>query len=271
MSESEFRQIRDIVFSTTGISLADSKKALVISRLARRLAELKFNNYIKYIQRLKSDTNEIFYMINRITTNLTRFYREDFQFPILKEQALPSLLSKAKRGGKKTLRVWSAGCSTGEEVYTVLFEILDFFKGSIPSSIDFKILGSDIDTNVLSKAKRARYSESEIKGLSPRILSTYFDRASQTDYIVKDAFRKYVTFSRNNLVYDEFNFKSKIDIIFCRNVVIYFNTETKQKVYEKFYAVLNEPGYFFSGHSENLFKYSRMFKFIGKSVYKKVV
>lgn len=270
LSDDEFHQIREIVWKTTGISLADSKKALVISRLARRLRELGFYSFQKYVHLLKTDSDEVLLMINRITTNLTRFYREKAQFIQLKEIILPEIAAAVKREEKNSLKIWSAGCSTGEEVYTILFEVMDFFKGAIPPSLDFKILGTDIDTNVLGKAVSGRYSSEELKGLDEGIVRKYFNPVPGGLFEIKERFRKYVLFLKLNLVYDDFNFKNKFDIIFCRNVVIYFNKETKQKLYEKFYAVLGEPGYFFSGHSENLFLYSQMFRFIGKSIYKKV-
>jgi chemotaxis protein methyltransferase CheR len=270
LSDTEFRQIRKIVWKTTGISLADTKKALVISRLARRLRELGYHSFHKYVNLLKTDPDEVLSMINRITTNLTRFYREKAQFVQLKEIILPEIVTAVKKKRKNSLRIWSAGCSTGEEVYTILFEVMDFFKDVIPSSIDFKILGTDIDSNVLEKAASGCYRNEELKGLDEPHIKKYFNPISDNQFEIKERFRKYVLFLKLNLVNDEFNFKNKFDIIFCRNVVIYFNKETKQRLYEKFHTVLENPGYFFSGHSENLFLYSQMFRFMGKSIYKKV-
>lgn len=273
LSDTEFRQIREIVWKITGISLADSKKALVISRLARRLKDLECSTFFRYIQRLKTNSDEVLFLVNHITTNLTRFYREKAQFVPLKENILPEILAAAGKKGKHNLRIWSAGCSSGEEVYTILFEILDYFKGTIPATLDLKILGTDIDTNMLKKASSGRYSDEELKGVEEYTVVKYFNRVHGVEgkqFEIKRQFKKYVVFTKLNLVYDDFKFRSKIDAIFCRNVVIYFNKETKEKVYKKFYTALDDPGYFFSGHSENLFQYSHIFKFIGKSVYKKV-
>lgn len=270
LSDNEFNKIRNIVYKTTGISLAETKRALIISRLFRRLKELNFESFEPYIRLLQNDTDETISLINRITTNLTRFYREENQFPVLKQKVLPQLMKTKKKSRDPFLRVWSAGCSTGEEVYTILFEIMEAFKGRVPAGIDFKILGSDIDTNVLKKASSGQYSDEELKGINPDILGKYFNRVSDTLYRVKEGVRRYVGFRRINLVYEPFSFKRKIDIVFCRNVVIYFDKETRGNVYMKFHGVLNNPGYFFSGHSENLFKYNHVFSFIEKSVYKKV-
>ncbi|MGE5340169.1 MAG: CheR family methyltransferase [Candidatus Omnitrophota bacterium] len=270
LNDQEFRKIRTIVYETTGISLAESKRALVVSRLYKRLRELNFNTFEQYIARLESDMDEISFFINRITTNLTKFYREKNQFDVFQHRILPIIKENKKRKGEKKLRIWSAGCSTGEEVYTILFELFKAYQGHPPLSVDVKILGSDIDTEVLKKAHSAQYTTEELKGLDPIALDTYFDQLSDTDYRMQDWLRKFVVFKRINLVYDEFHFKNKIDIIFCRNVLIYFNKETRKRVYEKFHTVLNNPGFFFSGHSENLFKFNHLFEFIEKSIYKKV-
>lgn len=279
LSDSEFREFRDIVKQTTGINLSDTKKALVISRLARRLRELNIQTFITYIHRLRKDTNELLFMINRITTNLTRFYREKGQFDILRHTVLPEILEEKKKslihrertnGPEQKLRIWSAGCSSGEEVYTILFETLEYFGGRLPAGLDLKILGSDIDTNVLEKARTGEYTAEEMNGVDAHILARYFRSGAGGGFRVRDHIRPYVSFSRLNLVYDAFQFKNPIDIIFCRNVVIYFNRETKSEVYHKFYQVLSHPGYLFSGHSENLFPYADMFSFVKKSVYKKI-
>lgn len=271
LSDDEFRKIRYIVHKTTGIFLAENKRALVISRLFRRLRELNLTTFQPYIHLLETDSHETIGFINRITTNLTRFYREKNQFDILKQKVLPLVMEHKHHIHDKNLRIWSAGCSTGEEVYTILFEIMDSFNGHVPTGWDFKILGSDIDTTVLKKAYAAQYTIEEIKGVKQDTLQKYFIRVSDTLFQVKEVFRRFVGFRRINLVYDEFNFKRKIDVIFCRNVVIYFDKETRANVYRKFHAALNNPGYFFSGHSENLFKFGHVFKFVEKSVYKKVV
>lgn len=270
LSDNEFSQIRDIVRNATGISLADSKKALVISRLARRLSELKIHSFLTYIKRLRADANEVLFMINRITTNLTRFYRESGQFAVLREVILPEIMKSKRERGEDSLRIWSAGCSTGEEVYTILFELFAYFKGTPPLTPVLKIMGSDIDTNVLRKAASGEYTVEELKGLDEDMKSHYFHHVSGDLFQVKDRFRKYTMFTKLNLVHDAFKFKNKIDVIFCRNVVIYFDQESKQKVYEKFHSVMNDPGFLFSGHSENLFRYSNLFKFLKKGVYKKV-
>jgi chemotaxis protein methyltransferase CheR len=270
LSDHEFRKIRTIVYKTAGINLTDSKRALVISRLSRRLRQLNLDSFRPYIRLLESDTEEVLLLVNRITTNLTRFYREKNQFPVLRDQVLPVILDHKKKRPGQPLRIWSAGCSTGEEAYTILFEIAEAFGGRIPAGLKLKILGSDIDTIVMKKAASGLYSGEELSGLPPETRDKYFDSLSGQLYRVKDRWRKYVEFRRINLVYDPFQFKFKQDIIFCRNVVIYFDKQTRGKLYKKFHAVLNEPGFFFAGHSENLFKYNEVFKFVEKSIYKKV-
>jgi len=271
ISDHEFKRIRSIVYQTAGINLTESKRALIVSRFARRLRQLQMESFKPYIRLLESDADEMLLMINRITTNLTRFYREDTQFSVLKERILPQIMQYKKKHNNCKLRIWSAGCSTGEEVYTILFEVLDAFHGRIPTPVDLKILGSDIDTNVLKKAGSGVYSREELLGVSSGTIENFFDRFGSEEFRIKDRWRQYVGFKKINLVYDPFTFKNLIDIIFCRNVVIYFDKSTQKGLYEKFFSALNEPGFFFSGHSENLFKYSHAFKFVEKSIYKKVV
>jgi chemotaxis protein methyltransferase CheR len=271
LSDNEFSQIRDIVRRSAGISLADSKKALVVSRLARRLNELKIHSFLTYINRLKGDADEVLFMINRITTNLTRFYRENAQFNVLRESILPEILKAKREKGEDTLRIWSAGCSTGEEVYSILFEVLAYFKGTAPVSPALKIMGSDIDTNVLRKAASGIYTVEELNGLDEQTKNRYFHPVPGGGFQVRDRFKKYTVFTKLNLVHDEFKFKNRIDVIFCRNVVIYFDQDSKQRIYEKFNGVMNDPGFLFSGHSENLFRYADLFKFVKKGVYKKVL
>lgn len=269
LNDHEFNQIRKIVYKTAGINLTESKRALVISRLARRLRQLKLNSFQRYIHLLSQDADEVLLMINRITTNLTRFYREQNQFPVLREVVVPLIHEQSRRRGRP-FRVWSAGCATGEEVYTIVFEIANAFDGHIPANLKFRVLGSDIDTSVLKKAATGIYSDEEIADIKHADREKYFDILSPHLFRVKDKWRKYTDFKRINLVYDDFKFNHKMDIIFCRNVVIYFDKETRATLYEKFHTVLNEPGFLFAGHSENLFKYNHVFKFVEKSIYRKV-
>jgi len=270
LSDNEFNEIKKLVFNLTGISLSDTKKALVISRLSKRLRKLKINSFSEYLSFLKGNREEIFLVINSITTNHTMFYRESNQFDTLKKKILPELLKHKENINNNKLRIWSSACSSGEEVYTILFELFEYFDGKIPSNLDLKVLGSDIDTNVLKKAKTGIYTAEELKGIELRILKKYFDKIDEKMYAVKKRIKEHAIFSKINLVYDDFKFKNPIDILFCRNVTIYFSSETKSKIYEKFHKVMNNPSYYFSGHAESLFNYSHLFKFIEKSIYKKV-
>ena len=264
LSLSDFNKIRSIVFESTGITLADTKSALIVARLSKRLIKMNIAGFEQYIELLNNDPSEILELINRITTNLTYFYRESGQFELLKLTVLPEFKNKNK------LRIWSAACSTGAEVYTILFEIIDYFNGRVPENIDLKILGSDIDTTVLSKAKKGAYTKEELNKLNDTKRQTYFNKENNDRFVVKDIYKKYVGFRKINLINDEFSFKNDIDIIFCRNVAIYFNEETKDKLYDKFYNVLGKKGYIFSGQSESLFKWSNKYKFLKKSIYEKV-
>jgi len=268
LNKKDFNRIRDIVFKNTGISLSDAKGPLIVSRLSKRLIRMGIPDFTTYVELLEEKDVEVLELINRITTNLTYFYREADQFKILQETILENILSAKKN--KNILRIWSAACSTGAEVYTILFEMLEYFKGIVPSNMDLKILGSDIDTTVLNKAKSGAYTKEELNKLNPEKVNKYFNRIDEDLFVIKEELKKFVGFRKINLVYDEFKFKQKIDIIFCRNVAIYFDDETKDKLYKKFYNVISDEGYIFSGQSENLFKWNDKFKFIKKSIYKRI-
>ncbi len=270
LTDTEFNEIKKIVFDFTGISLSDTKKALVISRLSKRLRKLNMNSFLEYLDFLKGNRDEVFFVINSITTNHTMFYRESNQFQTLKKKILPEILEYKKKKKDNRIRIWSSACSSGEEVYTILFELFEFFNGSIPSDLDLKVLGSDIDTNVLKKAKSGIYASDELRGIELTILNKYFNKIHDNKYSVKQIIKNYAVFSKINLVYDDFKFKNLVDILFCRNVVIYFNSETKRKVYEKFHKIMADLSYLFSGHAESLFNYNDMFSFVEKSIYRKV-
>lgn len=268
--DEEFEWVRQRVYKLAGIHLVDSKKAMVVTRLSRRLVELGIHTFAEYITYLERDDDEVLHMINSITTNITRFYREERQFEVMKEKILPELLQHKRQQSQPRLRIWSAGCSSGEEVYTVLMETMVYLREHPFPALDVKVLGSDIDTTVLQKARSGLYNEEEMLGVGEERRKEFFEVNPDGLWKFRDMYRRHTVFHKINLVYDNFAFKNPIDIIYCRNVVIYFDNETKNKVYRKFHGVLGNPGYFFSGHSENLFKQKGLFRFLEKSIYEKI-
>jgi len=269
LDDKQFNLFREIIYREAGIKLSDMKKALVQSRLLRRLRELHIFSYDDYYSFLQDNyTQEIINLINCITTNKTEFFREARHFDFMHQVVLPEYVKMKK----KTLRIWSAGCSTGEEPYTIAITLLEFFKDmQMP---DIKILATDIDTHVLELALDGRYKKEILEMLNVDMLRRYFLKGSDVNlgfYRVKDHVKKYIYFRRLNLLSDHYPMKNQFDIIFCRNVIIYFDKETQKRLFGKFYQYLKDDGYLFLGHSESLTDENNRFTFQGNSIYRKKV
>ncbi len=268
LNDADFDLFREIIYRESGINLSPLKKALVQSRLMRRMRELglrDFHDYYNYLQ--ENFTEEKINLINCITTNKTDFFRESGHFDYLNNEALP----RYERERKTSLRIWSAGCSTGEEPYTIAITLLEYYKDrKLP---DIKILATDIDTRVLDSATEGVYKEEVVKIIDRDVLRRYALKgvgANAGYYRMKDEVKQLIHFRRLNLLDDSFPMKNTFDIIFCRNVVIYFDRESQIKLFKQFYKYLNNDGYLFIGHSETLTSVSNLFYFRGRSVYGKV-
>ncbi|HQO04074.1 MAG TPA: protein-glutamate O-methyltransferase CheR [Spirochaetota bacterium] len=269
LNEKDFNLFREVIYRESGINLSPMKKALVQSRLMRRMRELQirdFNEYYEYLNENYDD--ERIHLINCITTNKTDFFREAGHFDYMKNEVLPRYVKE----NRKSIRIWSAGCSTGEEPYTIAISLLEFFKDkTLP---DIKILATDIDTKVLETAMEGTYKEETVKVVDREVLRRYALKGVGKNagyYRMKDSVKKMIYFKRLNLLADTFPLKNKFDIIFCRNVVIYFDRNSQVKLFKQFYNYLNNDGYLFIGHSETLTSVSNLFQFRGRSVYGKVL
>jgi len=263
-TDKDFKDIAALVYNACGIVLGDHKREMVYSRLARRVREHKFKNFSQYLEYLHNNKEAEFdAFINAITTNLTSFFREPHHFEFLKSTIVPQLLSSNKLA--KRIRVWSAGCSTGEEPYSLAITLADLF----PSSWDVKILATDLDSNVLAKAQAGIYTAANVNGLEKNVLKKWFlkSKDGQT-YKVKPQLNKHIFFKRLNLL-QEWPMKGRFDLILCRNVVIYFDKETKDSLFKRYANVLNHDGYLFLGHSESMGKEHAEFKNLGKTMYQK--
>lgn len=270
LGDNEFALLRDIVFKESGINLADRKKAMMQSRLIKRLRLLKLNSYEKYCEYLINNyEDEIINFINCITTNKTDFFREPRHFEFIKNKAMPELEKK-----KRSIRIWSAGCSTGEEPYSIAITIAEYLRNKGVSAIsdNIKILATDIDTNVLKTGIAGIYKEESLENIDPQIAGRYFliqKNESGRQIVVRDSIKNTVRFKRLNLLDDVFPMKGKFDFIFCRNVIIYFDKKTRDELIRKFYDYLEDDGYFFAGHSENLSNISNKYRLIGNTIYRK--
>lgn len=269
LKDDEFNLIKDIIYKESGIHLSDMKRALVQSRVMKRLRELRIPNYEEYCSYLTGNYDvEIVNLINCITTNKTDFFREPRHFDFMREIALPEF----ERAGRKRIRIWSAGCSTGAEPYTIAITVAEYFQDrKMP---DVRILATDIDTQVLRKAEAGIYGAGELANIDIDILKKYFKRGRGENaglFKVKDAVRGMTTFGRLNLLDEAYPMKGSFDMIFCRNVIIYFDTASRKKLFDKFSGFLNDDGYLVMGHSETLTGLTSRFGFIGNTIYRKVV
>ena len=247
----DFRKICAVVQGIAGINLSDSSNTLVFSRLLKHVRRLNCTNFAAYLDIVTSADrrNELDTMITALTTNTTRFFREPYHFDILRENVLPDLISRAKSGGR--IRLWSAGCSSGEEPYTMAAVLLSLFPDA--NAYDVKILATDINPNVLATAESGIYKNSDIDSVPEKMRKFLFlDRHSKNDHVeIKPDLRKLITFKYLNLI-DQWPISGPFDAIFCRNVAIYMDEVTQTRLWQRFDSILDAGGYLFIGHSERL-------------------
>ncbi len=265
IKENEFIELTKFLKNNYGINLTH-KKNLIEGRLNNILIEKGFNNFKQYLDYVYSDItkNELTTLINRLTTNHTFFMREKEHFEFFKNQVLPYLSSTVK---DRDLRIWSAGCSSGEEPYTLAMIMQDHFETE-KNLWDKKILASDISVNVLKMAEKGMYNIEALEKISKNWKLKYFNNIDNDTYKIDSKLKNEVIFRVFNLM-DEFPFKRKFHVIFCRNVMIYFDQETKDKLIRKFYEMTESGGYLFIGLSEALNKTEIPYQYVMPSVYRK--
>ena len=276
LSDSEFSDIKELVFSTTGITLSDAKRELVKRRFAPRVRELglpSFKDYVRLVQTDKGD--EVNHFCNAITTNLTSFFRENHHFDLLKSEILPAIYQR-NLDSERRIRIWSAGCSTGQEAYCLAI----ILRSAIPGleNWDARILATDLDEKCLSTARQGIYREDAFEKTPSKIVSENFTKVDQLvkgqatpSLQAKLEIRKLITFNKLNLMHSPWPMKGKFDVIFCRNVFIYFNKATQAELVSR-YARMQDPGSFLClGHSEVIQDPEKVgYKLIGKTAYQRV-
>lgn len=254
-----FRLLRDFIHDYCGIFFDDGSKFLLERRLNRRLEQHQLKTFEEYYNFLRYDRRreeELVVLIDNLTTNETYFFRESAQLRAFSEEILPEL--REKNAGRKSLRIWSAGCSTGEEPYTIAILLLE--SGDWWRDWQVEIMGSDINQRVLHTARKGVYKMGSHRATPPEMLRRYFVEEGKGDFRIIDPVRRLVSFSYVNLL-DPFKTSliRDLDIIFCRNVIIYFDREAKKKVIGTFYDKLREGGHLLLGHSESLINISTAF------------
>jgi len=263
MTQADFDFIQSLAYEKTGIVLPERKKHMVYSRLSRRLRHLSLDSFSQYCSLIQRTPDEMINFVNALTTNLTAFFREDHHFKYLENKVIPQW----KKNKNRRLRVWSSACSTGEEPYSIAMILEQHFSGI---EWDLKILATDLDTNVLSKASIGSYASESVTNLPGRYADRY---ARQTDsgqkIQMRSSVQKMIHFKQLNLL-GAWPMKGPFDVIFCRNVLIYFDNETKKKIIARFRKLLSPQGYLFIGHSETLTHISEDFDLIGQTIYRPI-
>ncbi len=267
ITDTEFKKLASYIKENYGINLKEEKLSLVTGRLHNILIQKNLNSFSEYYDYVVSDKtgNAATALINKITTNHTFFMREADHFHYFKEKVLPWLKSTVK---DRDLRIWSAGCSTGEEPYTLAM-IIDEFFGKEKIWWDTKILATDISNRVLEEAAKGIYSNEDIASLPSSWKLSYFKKLGNEEFLIADRIRNEVIYRKLNLMDEVFPFKRKFHVIFCRNVMIYFDNKTKRELVDKFYDLTEYGGYLFIGHSESLNREETKYKYIMPAVYRK--
>lgn len=267
IKDKEYKLLTDYVLKNFGIKLGNSKKSLVVGRLQNVLLQNNFGSFSEYFDYIVSDKtgNAAAILINKITTNHTFFMREPEHFYYFRDRVLPYLVSTVK---SKDLRIWSAGCSTGEEAYTLAMIIQDYFGEDKPLW-DTRILATDISNKVLEIAKKGKYKGKTIDTLPQSWRSRYFIETGNDRVTIADKIKKEVIFRSFNLMNPNFPFKKKFHVIFCRNVMIYFDMQKKKELIDRFYDFMEPGGYLFIGHSESLNREETRLKYVIPAIYRK--
>jgi chemotaxis protein methyltransferase CheR len=265
LSKSEFKLLKEFVYNRTGINLSDQKISLVKSRLNKRLRALNLKSFKAYYEFLLKNEDEYTDFVNAISTNVTSFFREERQWDFLS-----NVINSIKTQNNGKLRIWSSASSTGEEPYTIGMFLKETLKDF--SQCDIKILATDISHDALTKAKKGIYNQKMIGNLKKHHISNNFTRIGKTDqYVINNELKNLVMFREFNLVYGDFSIfgRKEFDLIFCRNVMIYFDTQTKVNIVNNLVKQLKKGGYFFLGHSESLMNHPGL-KYVMPSIYQKI-
>lgn len=271
LTDELFKKICKYVYDHARISLGKNKMELVRARLGKMIRQRKMSGYREYYKWMESDTTgEAFReVMNAISTNLTAFFRENDHFKFMTSTMLPQIESRGVRsGGKIRLRGWSAGSSTGEEVYTISMVISEYMQRR--DDWDVKLLATDIDTEVVATGQRGIYAKDRIKGIPLPLIKKYLDDAVDAKgnpaYRMKEQLRRMIAFRHLNL-FSDWPFKNKFNFIFCRNVMIYFDRPTQENLINNYYNHLAPGGYLFIGHSESLSGVNHKFEYVKPTVY----
>ena len=254
MTDADFEQYRNLIYNESGIHFTATNRSILESRLKERLREKGFNSVKDYFDSISKDQGELKGFLDSITTNLTRFFRNQAHFDALENFVIPELM-KIKQAGDKTIKIWSAGCSTGEEPYTIAMLLSEI----LPSPWKFEIAASDLSLKCLMTAKEGFYAENRIVGIPDAYLKKYFDKV-EGGFKVRPEIVSKIRFDYHNLNND--SGQKNLDLVFCRNVIIYFDETAQTAVINRFWESMASKSFLFIGHSESLFGMDTKFEFV---------
>lgn len=269
-SDADFGHLVKLVKTETGIALSSHKKNMVYSRLAKRLRVLGFSRFDEYIRHLEDDASgeELGNFVNAVTTNLTFFFREHHHFEHLGKEVIATMVRNPPTNRK--IRIWSAGCSSGMEPYSIAMTVRHYLPQ--PERWDVKILATDIDTSMIRKGQRGVYPIEAFKDAPKGYRERYTEEVEEDGEIclrMKPEVREMIAFNHLNLL-GEWPIRSAMDVIFCRNVVIYFDKETQRLLFDRYAKTLRDGSFLYIGHSENLSGVSDRFQLMGRTIYRKM-
>ena len=255
LNDSDFQKIRDLIYNESGIHFSDSNRTILESRLKERLKQLNLDSIQTYYTSLKSNDGELKAFLDSVTTNLTRFFRNQAHYDTFINYVIPNLVELKRKRGEKKISIWSAGCSTGEEPYTNAMVL----KEHLPPDFQIDMTASDLSLKSLMKAKEGLYMKSRVNGIPDNYLNKYFTE-EENGYRIKPEIGNLIKFDYHNLKFGS-NLRN-LDIVFCRNVLIYFDEPAQKNVIDNFWNAMSPHSYLFIGHSESLFGMDTQFKFI---------
>jgi chemotaxis protein methyltransferase CheR len=255
LNDPDFDLFRNLIYNESGIHFSATNRSILDSRLRERLREKKLDTVKQYYDILLRDKEELKALLDSVTTNLTRFFRNQAHFDAMEKHVVPELMKIKKGSGDTKIRVWSAGCSTGEEPYTVAMLLKDI----LPPPWAPEIIASDLSLKSLMVGQEGYYADSRVQGIPDKYLTKYFDR-TDGGYQVKDDLRKLIRFDYHNLKFD--SGQRDLDVVFCRNVLIYFDEAAQKAAVERFWDAMAPKSFLFIGHSESLFGMNTKFEFV---------
>ena len=255
LNDSDFQKIRDLIYNESGIHFSDSNRTILESRLKERLKQLELESVQKYYTTLTSSEGELKGFLDSVTTNLTRFFRNQAHYDTFINYVIPDLVEQKRKKGEKKISIWSAGCSTGEEPYTNAMVL----KEHLPPDFQIDMTASDLSLKSLMKAKEGLYMKSRVTGIPENYLNKYLTEEAN-GYKIKPEIGNLIKFDYHNLKFGS-NLRN-LDIVFCRNVLIYFDEPAQKNVIDNFWNAMAPHSYLFIGHSESLFGMDTQFKFI---------